>query len=207
MTEVPRPISYFSDDSLDVPDAIGRPIPEARVRIVDEEGHSLGCGEAGELWINCPGATSGYFNAVEETQAVLADGWFKTGDMATLSPEGFVRIIGRKRERILRGGYSVFPQEVERVLLSHPSVAEAAVVGVPSADLNEEVAAFVVLKPAGEATPDELIRYCEGRLAHYKFPRQLTIIDELPRGAIGKVLKSELIKKQSNARNIDGRTA
>ena len=117
-------------------------------------------------------------------------------DVATLSADGFVRIMGRKRERILRGGYSVFPQEVERVLLSHPAVAEAAVVGIPSPDLNEEVAAFVVLRPKAHASAEELSDFCEGRLARYKFPRRLTILEELPKGVTGKILKSELIRRQ-----------
>ena len=194
MTEVPRPISYSSDDPKEVADAIGRAIPGARLQVVDDEGRPLGGGEVGELWINCPSATSGYLNALEETRAVLADGWFKTGDLVTVSPEGFVQIMGRKRERILRGGYSVFPQEVERVLLAHPAIAEAAVVGVPSADLNEEVAAFVTLKPGAAAGADELSRYCQEHLAHFKFPRHIVILDELPKGAAGKVIKAELLK-------------
>jgi len=205
MTEVPRPISYFADDPTDFPDAIGRPIPQAKVRVVDDEGRALAYGEAGELWINCPGATSGYFNAPDETQAVFTGGWFRTGDIAALSQEGLVRLIGRKRERILRGGYSVFPQEVERVLLRHPAVAEAAVVGIPSPDLNEEVAAFVVLKPTAQATVEELFRFCEGHLAHYKFPRCVTIVEELPKGVIWKVLKSELMKGRSQTRDNEGR--
>jgi long-chain acyl-CoA synthetase len=194
MTEVPRPISYFADDPKDIPDAIGQAIPDARLQLVDDDGRPLGGGEVGELWINCPATTSGYLNALEETRAVLTDGWFKTGDLATVSPEGFVQIMGRKRERILRGGYSVFPQEVERVLLAHPAIAEAAVVGVPSADLNEEVAAFVTLKPGATAGADELSRYCQAHLAHFKFPRHVVIVDELPKGAAGKVIKAELLK-------------
>ena len=196
MTEVPRPISYFSDDPKEVADAIGRAIPDARLQVVDDEGRPLAGGEVGELWINCPSTTSGYLNAVEETRAVLTDGWFKTGDLASVSPEGFVQIMGRKRERILRGGYSVFPQEVERVILSHPAIAEAAVVGVPSADLNEEVAAFVTLKPGAAAGAEELSNYCQAHLAHFKFPRHFVILDELPKGAAGKVIKAELLKRQ-----------
>ena len=196
MTEVPRPISYFAGDSNDVPDAIGRAIPHASVQVVDEEGRAVGCGEVGELWINCPGATSGYLNAPEETRAVLTDGWFKTGDLASISPEGFVQIMGRKRERILRGGYSIFPQEIERVLLSHPAIAEAAVVGIPSPDLNEEVAAFVTLKPGAAAGAEELSNYCQGHMAHFKFPRRVIILEELPKGASGKVIKAELLKGQ-----------
>ena len=194
MTEVPRPISYSSDDPKEVADAIGRAIPDARLQVVDDEGRPLAGGEVGELWIDCPGTTSGYLNALEETRDVLSEGWFKTGDLVSVSPEGYVQIMGRKRERILRGGYSVFPQEVERVLLSHPAIAEAAVVGVPSPDLNEEVAAFVTLKPGAAAGADELSRYCQEHLAHFKFPRHVVIVDKLPKGAAGKVIKSELIK-------------
>jgi len=194
MTEVPRPISYFADDPKEVADAIGRAIPDTRLQVVDDEGRPLAGGEVGELWINCPGATSGYLNALEETRDVLSEGWFKTGDLASVSPEGYVQIMGRKRERILRGGYSIFPQEVERVLLAHPAIAEAAVVGVPNPDLNEEVAAFVTLKPGAAAGVDELSRYCQEHLAHFKFPRHVVIVDELPKGAAGKVIKAELIK-------------
>ena len=132
--------------------------------------------------------------AQAETAGHLEDGWFKTGDLATISPEGFVRIVGRKRERILRGGYSIFPQEVEAVLLSHPAVAETAVVGIPSADLGEEVTAFVTLKPAAGTTAEELVAYCKERLSHYKYPRQVKILKELPRGPTGKILKAELAR-------------
>jgi long-chain acyl-CoA synthetase len=112
-----------------------------------------------------------------------------------LLPGGFIRLAGRKRERILRGGYSVFPPEVETVLMSHPAVAEAAVVGVPHPDLGEEVAAFVALKPRWETAAEDITEYCKAHLAHYKYPRRVTIIPELPRGLTGKVLKTELVKR------------
>lgn len=159
-------------------------------------GRPLSSGEVGELWIKCPAATEGYLEAPEESAAVLADGWIKTGDLATISPQGYIRIAGRKRERILRGGFSVFPHEVEAALLSHPAVAEAAVVGLPHLDLGEEIAAFVTLRPTAAATPEELIGFCKAHLAHYKFPRRVTILEEIPKGATGKVLKSELMKAQ-----------
>jgi len=193
MTELFRPISYFADDPIDIPDAVGRPVPGVAIRVV-EEGKETKQGDAGELLIESPAAMDGYLGDPEETQAVLVDGWFKTGDLVTVSPEGFVRIVGRKRERILRGGYSVFPQEVEAVLLSHPAVAEAAVVGVPSPDLGEEVAAFVTLKPMARITAEELLDHCKERLARFKYPRRVDIIKELPKGATGKILKSELVK-------------
>ena len=194
-TEVPRPISFFAEDAEEFPGAIGRPVPGVEIKIVDESGRSLSEGEVGELWIKSPGAMDGYLGDAEETTAVLTDGWFKTGDLGTILPEGFVRLVGRKRERILRGGFSVFPQEVETALCSHPAVAEAAVAGIVDPDLGEEIAAFVTLKPFAQATPEELIAHCKARLAHYKYPRRVTVVKELPRGTTGKVVKSELIKQ------------
>lgn len=192
VTELFRPISYLANDPRDFPDAVGRAVPDVEIRLVDEEGRSVPPGEVGELWIQSPAAMHEYLGDPEETRAVLRNGWFKSGDLATLSPEGFVRIVGRKRERILRGGYSVFPQEVEAVLLSHPAVAEAAVTGITSPDLGEEVAAFVTLKPGAQAAAEELIAYCKEHLAHFKYPRCVTIVSELPKGPTGKVLKSAL---------------
>jgi long-chain acyl-CoA synthetase len=134
----------------------------------------------------------GYLRAPEETAAVLDDGWFKTGDLATISADGFVSIVGRKRELILRGGYSVVPAEVEATLLGHPAVAEAAVVGIAHAELGEDVAAFVTLRPGAPASPEELIAFCRARLAGYKYPRRITIVGELPKSATGKILKTKL---------------
>ena len=189
MTELFRPISYRADDPTDIPDAVGRAVPGVDIRL-DENGDA----DSRELLIRSPAAMEGYLGDPEETRAVMVDGWFKTGDLAEVSPQGYVRIVGRKRERILRGGYSIFPQEIEAVLLSHPAVAEAAVVGVSSEDLGEEVAAFVSLKPAAKITAEELLDHCKERLARYKYPRRITVVKEFPRGAAGKVLKSELAK-------------
>jgi long-chain acyl-CoA synthetase len=191
MTELFRPLSFRSDDPNDIPDAVGRAVPGVEVRpVLDEEMNRDGIGE---LWIRSPAMMDCYWDAVAETSAVIDGGWFKTGDLATLSAEGYVRIVGRKRERILRGGYSVFPQEVEAVLLSHPAIAEAAVVGVPDGDLGEEVAAFVSLKRTEKLTSEDLLAYCRGHLARYKYPRRVYIVPELPKGPTGKILKSVLV--------------
>jgi long-chain acyl-CoA synthetase len=192
MTELFRPISYLAADAVDLPDAIGRAVPGVELRIVDEAGRNLPSGDVGELLVRSPAAMDAYLNTPDETRAVLAGGWFHTGDLASVSVEGWVRITGRKRERILRGGYSVFPGEVESVLLSHPQVAEAAVVGVPHGELGEDVAAFVALRPDACATADDILAYCRDRLAAFKYPRRVTIMAALPRGATGKVLKAEL---------------
>jgi long-chain acyl-CoA synthetase len=192
MTELFRPISYLADDAADLPEAIGRPVPGVEVRVVDESGQALAAGEAGELWIRTPAAMDGYLRAEEETLAVIQDGWFKTGDLATISPEGFVSVVGRKKDLILRGGYSVVPGEVEAALLDHPAVAEAAVVGTPHAELGEDVAAFVTLRPGARADADELVAFCRGRLAAFKYPRRVSIVAELPKSPTGKVLKWRL---------------
>jgi long-chain acyl-CoA synthetase len=192
MTELFRPISYLAGDSTDVPDAIGRPVPGVEVRAVDEDGRAVPAGEVGELWIRSPAAMDGYLDDPEETRAVLEDAWFKTGDLVSIAPDGFVRIAGRKRELILRGGYSVFPVEVEAALLTHPAVAEAAVIGVADAELGEEVVAFATLHAGSSARPEQLIAHCKERLAGYKYPRRIVIVDQLPKGPTGKILKSRL---------------
>ena len=192
MTELFRPISYRADDARDLPESIGRPVPGVELRIVDDAGRPQPAGETGELWIRSPAVMEGYLEAPEETRAVLADGWFRTGDLATISSDGFVAIAGRKKELILRGGYSVVPAEVEAVLLTHPAVAEAAVVGEPHPDLGEEVVAFVTLRAGAPVDSAALIAHCRERLAGYKYPRRVTVLDALPKSATGKVLKTQL---------------
>ncbi len=167
-------------------------VPGVELRVADDAGRALAEDATGELWIRTPAAMDGYLDNPEETRAVLSDGWFRTGDLATISPEGFVTITGRKKELILRGGYSVVPGEVEAVLLTHPAVAEAAVVGVPDPDLGEEVAAYVTLRPDVETEPAALIAFCRERLAGYKYPRWVSVLAALPKSATGKVLKGQL---------------
>ena len=192
-TELFRPISYRAADPTDYPDCVGRPVPGVDVCVVDEDGRELPPGEEGELLINTPAVMDGYLGSPAETAAVLdEDGWFRTGDLARITADGYVAIVGRKRERIKRGGYSIFPAEVEAVLLTHPAVAEAAVVGIPDDALGEEVAAFVALTPGISADTDELIAWCRERLAAFKYPRRVTLLAALPRSATGKVLKARL---------------
>ena len=189
MTELFRPLSFRYADNTDLPNAVGKAVPGVEIRLDVAAANSDGIGE---LWIKSPAMMDGYLDAPDETAEVISAGWFKTGDVATISPDGYVQIVGRVRERILRGGYSVFPQEVEAVLTSHPAVAEAAVVAVPDTDLGEEVAAFVSLKPIANVTAEELLAHCRDHLARYKYPRRLCILSELPKGPTGKILKSAL---------------
>jgi long-chain acyl-CoA synthetase len=193
MTELFRPVSYLAADPTDLPDAVGRAVPGVDLRVVGGDGRALPAGAVGELWIRSPAVMDGYLNSPEETDAVIDGSWFKTGDLAILRADGYVRIEGRKRERILRGGYSVSPPEIEAVLHAHPAVAEAAVLGEPHAELGEEVVAFVALRPGVREDPRVLVAWCRERLAGFKCPRRITIVDRLPRASTGKVLKSRLL--------------
>ena len=192
MTELFRPISFSPDDPRDVPDSIGRAAPGVDLRIVDDDGGDLAVGESGELWIRSPARMIAYLNRPEETREVLDGAWFKTGDLATVSDDGFVRIVGRKKDMILRGGYTVAAGEVEAVLMTHPAIAEAAVVGVPHDELGEDIAAFVAFEPGAGAPVEDIIDYCRERMAGYKYPRHVRVRDALPRGPTGKVLKGQL---------------
>jgi len=194
MTELFRPISHLAEDPTDVPEAIGRPVPGVDVCFVDDDGQPVPGGQIGELLIKSPAAMEEYLNDPKETKAVLQDGWFKTGDLASLLPSGFVQIAGRKEERVLRGGYSIFPQEVEAVLLTHPAIAEAGVIGVPNPDLGEEIVAFVTLRSGAKTTLEELDTHCRERLAAFKYPRQITILKSFPKGPTGKIIKTRLGK-------------
>jgi long-chain acyl-CoA synthetase len=196
MTELFRPISYLADEASDFPDAIGRAVPDVELRVVDDAEEACGAGEVGELWIRSPAAMDGYLRAESETHVVMRDGWFRTGDLARISAAGFVTIVGRKKDLILRGGYSVVPGEVEAALLAHRAVAEAAVVGIPDAALGEEVAAFVTLRPGTQVGGDELVAFCRGQLAAFKYPRRVTVVRELPKSATGKVLKWQLVSRE-----------
>jgi long-chain acyl-CoA synthetase len=188
-TELFRPISYHCDDADDDPGAVGRAAPGVELRLGDD----------GELHIKTPCGLREYWNAPEATNEVLVGGWYATGDLAEISERGLVRIVGRKRERILRGGYSVFPPEVEAVLGTHHAVAEAAVVAIPHAELGEEVGAFVVVRAGTSATSDELIAFCRERLAAYKYPRRIAFVDALPRTPTGKVQRAKLVMKPDGA--------
>ncbi len=192
MTELFRPISYRAADPADRPDSIGRAVPDVALRVVDEDEVPLAAGETGELWIKSPARMSGYFGRPAETEEVLAGDWFRTGDLAILSEDGYVRIVGRKKDMIIRGGYTVAAGEVEAMLLSHPAIADAAVIGVADADLGEEIAAFVTVKPDTDPSAEEIISFCRARMAGYKYPRHVRFASDLPKGPAGKVIKAGL---------------
>jgi long-chain acyl-CoA synthetase len=135
----------------------------------------------------------GYWRRADATAAAIdADGWFKTGDIARVDEDGYFFIVDRKKDLVIRGGYNVYPREIEEVFYEHPDVREAAVIGIPHDDLGEEVAAAIALKAGAHSTPGELREFVKQRVAAYKYPRQVWLVDELPKGPTGKILKREI---------------
>ncbi|EGL83040.1 AMP-dependent synthetase and ligase [Caldalkalibacillus thermarum TA2.A1] len=185
---------------LQKPGSIGIPLPNTDAKIVDMATgeQELPPGEVGELIIKGPQVMKGYWNMPEETAHTLRNGWLYTGDLAKMDEDGFFYIVGRKKELILAGGYNVYPVEVEDVIYSHPAVLEAAVIGVPDAYRGETVKAVVVLREGATLETEELIAYCRERLANYKVPRLVEFRSELPKSAVGKILKRKLKEEQSN---------
>ncbi|NKB21997.1 MAG: AMP-binding protein [Alphaproteobacteria bacterium] len=192
MSELFRPVCYSPVDSAETPQSIGHAAKGVSLKIVDEDGNSLEGEQTGELWIKSDSCMTEYLDRPEDTAAVMEDGWFKTGDLATISLEGLVSIVGRKKEVILRGGYTVAAGEVETVLNAHPDVSEAAVISVPDRDLGEEICAFVVLKSEAHCSEQEIIDFCKSQMAAYKYPRIVSFVPDLPKGATGKVDKAKL---------------
>jgi long-chain acyl-CoA synthetase len=188
------PVASFNQlDRPKKPGSIGLPIEDVEFRLVDDAGrHVTEPGVPGEIWIFGPNVMKGYYNKPEANAAAIDRGWFKTGDVATRDEDGFYFIVDRKKDMIIRGGFNVYPREVEEVLYGHPAVAEAAVVGVPHERHGEEIKAVIALKPGHHATAEDIIEHCKQSLAAYKYPRVVELRDALPKGATGKILKRVL---------------
>jgi long-chain acyl-CoA synthetase len=174
--------------------SIGKPIWGVEVRIVDDTGAVLppGPDHVGEILVRGHNVMKGYHGRPEETAEALRGGWLHTGDLGHRDDDGYFFVVDRKKDLVIRGGYNVYPREVEEALHTHPAVAEAAVVGRPDDRLGEEVVAVVSLTPGARATPEDLATHCRQQLAAYKYPREIRIVDELPKGPTGKILKKEL---------------
>jgi fatty-acyl-CoA synthase len=179
----------------------GRPYPHVDVALRDLESGALLDGPAtGELLVRGPNVFAGYWRDPEATAAVFVDGWLLTGDIAERDSEGYYRIAGRLKDVVISGGENVYPAEIEDVLHAHPGIAEAAVIGIPDERWGEVCVAFAALRPGVEASPDELLDWCGGRLARFKVPRAVYIVHALPRSGVGKVLKGELRATWEGAR-------
>src|SRR3954451_24632653 len=187
------PVASFNHPGRErKPGSIGTPIAGVEMKLVDDDGAEVAQGGVGEIVIRGHNVMKGYWNRPDATAAVMRDGWFASGDMATVDSDGYFFIVDRKKDMIIRGGYNVYPREIEEVLYEHPAVSEAAVVGVPDDSLGEEVAAVVVLKTSAEASADEIRAYVKERVAAYKYPRKIWFSDALPKGPTGKILKREI---------------
>jgi long-chain acyl-CoA synthetase len=174
------------------PGSIGTPVKGVEMKVVDDDGQEIQQGEVGEIVIRGHNVMKGYWNREDATAETIVDGWLHTGDMATVDEDGYFFIVDRKKDMIIRGGYNVYPREIEEVLYEHPAVREAAVVGVPHDELGEEVGAAVALKDGEEASPEQLRDFVKEQVAAYKYPREIWFVDELPKGPTGKILKREI---------------
>jgi long-chain acyl-CoA synthetase len=174
--------------------SVGLPLPDVGVKIFDDHGRELPPGQVGEIVVRGPNVMQGYYNQPEETAATLRDGWLHTGDMGRKDDDGYIYIVDRRKEMLLVRGMNVYPREIEEVLYQFPNVREAAVVAKVDEKRGEVPIAFV--SPANGATlePNEILRFCRDRLADYKLPREIRVVDALPRTATGKIAKLELKK-------------
>jgi acyl-CoA synthetase (AMP-forming)/AMP-acid ligase II len=181
------------DETADVVDSVGRAALDVELRVVDDAGEDVPAGSVGELFIRGYNVMRGYWDDPEQTaETITTDGWLRTGDMAILDERGFLRIVDRKKDVVVVGGFNVYPAEVERILSAHPDMAEIAVVGVPDDRMGEVPIAFVVPRPGAVLTAQGFITWATDRIANFKVPRRVIIVDALPRNASMKVLKNEL---------------
>jgi long-chain acyl-CoA synthetase len=174
--------------------SIGKPLWGVTMRVASAADQPLPPGRehVGEILVRGHNVMKGYLGQPEATAATLRGGWLHTGDLGYMDPDGFYFIVDRAKDLVIRGGYNVYPREIEEVLYAHPSVLEAAVIGKPDERLGEEVVAVVVRREGSSVSADEIIAYCRERLAAYKYPREIRFMDELPKGPSGKILKSAL---------------
>jgi long-chain acyl-CoA synthetase len=190
------PVASFNDPANpSKPGSIGRPIRDVAMKLVDEDGNDIATDDhetVGEIAIKGPNVMKGYWNRPDATAEVMRGQWFLSGDLARRDEDGYYFIVDRKKEMIIRGGYNVYPREIEEVIYEHPAVMEAAVIGVPDETHGEEVAAAVACKPGESVTADQLQAFIKERVAAYKYPRHIWFLDALPKTATGKILKREI---------------
>jgi long-chain acyl-CoA synthetase len=198
LSETSPVASFNHPGQVRKPGSIGTPVEGVEMRVVDADGHPLPAGEVGEIAIRGHNIMKGYWGQPEATAEVMrgvgepGGGWFLTGDLAQVDDDGYFFIVDRKKDLIIRGGYNVYPREIEEVLHEHPAVAEVAVIGIPHDELGEDVGAAVVLKPGTTATPADLRAFARDRVAAYKYPRHVWLLPELPKGPTGKILRREV---------------
>jgi long-chain acyl-CoA synthetase len=189
------PVATFSDPERDPrPGSIGVPIWGVELKLVDHDWNTVeGADEVGEIAVRGHNVMKGYYNRPDATAEVMNNGWFRTGDLARRDEDGFYYVVDRAKDMIIRGGFNIYPREVEEVLMTHEGVSLAAVVGVPHERHGEEVKAFVIKNPGSDLTEDQLIAWSKEQMAGYKYPRLVEFVPALPMTATGKILKRELV--------------
>jgi len=192
LSETSPVASFNHPDKVRKPGSIGTPIEGVEMRVVGDDGAELPRGEIGEIVIRGHNVMKGYWGNPDATAQAIRQGWFHTGDLARIDEDGYFYIVDRKKDLIIRGGYNVYPREIEEVLYEHPDVAEAAVIGIPHDELGEDIGAAVKLKPGTTAAPADLRAFVRERVAAYKYPRQVWIVADLPKGPTGKILRREV---------------
>ncbi|MGD9829317.1 MAG: long-chain fatty acid--CoA ligase [Hyphomicrobiaceae bacterium] len=192
LSEVSPVATFNHPDRTRRPGTVGQAIAGTEVRVVDLDGRPLPAGAEGEVEIRGHNVMKGYYRRPEATADVMRDGWFRTGDIGRMTEDGYLAIVDRLKDMVIRGGYNVYPREVEEVLMQHPAVAMVAVIGVPHATLGEEIVAYVVAKPGAAIDGDEVVAFARERLAAFKYPRRVEIVPSLPLNATGKILKRAL---------------
>jgi acyl-CoA synthetase (AMP-forming)/AMP-acid ligase II len=177
------------------PGSVGKPLPPAEIRVVGEDGEELPPDEVGEIVIKPAHSPRFYYKDPDATAELFRGDWLHTGDLGKFDEDGYLYVVGRSKDVIIRGGYNIYASDVEAALYTHPDVQEAAVIGKPHTVLGEDIAAYVVLREGASVTSDELIAHCKDCLADYKVPRSVEIREDLPRNATGKVLKRALVEE------------
>jgi long-chain acyl-CoA synthetase len=192
LSETSPAVSFNHPGAERKPGSIGTPVEGVQMRLVDENGAQVAQGMPGEIQVKGPNVMKGYWNLPDATAAAIADGWFSTGDIARIDDDGYYYVVDRKKDLIIRGGYNVYPREIEEVLHEHPAVAQVVVIGIPHDTLGEEIGAAVVLKSGATVDPEELRAFAKQRVAAYKYPRRLWLVDSLPTGPTGKLLRRDV---------------
>ena len=188
------PVASFNHPGRErKPGSIGTPIRGVQMRVMDNSDREVPQGEVGEIVIRGPNLMTGYWRRPDATAEAIREGWFHTGDLARVDEDGYFYIVDRKKDMIIRGGYNVYPREIEEVLYEHPAIAEAAVIGLPHPALGEEVAAAVALKPGATVSAEELRDFVKAQVAAYKYPRHVWIVEVLPKGPTGKIQKRDIV--------------
>jgi long-chain acyl-CoA synthetase len=204
LSETSPVASFNHPDKPRKPGSIGTPVEGVEMRLVSDSGAPIPAGEVGEIAIRGHNVMKGYWGKSEATAQAIPDGWFRTGDLARVDADGYYYIVDRKKEMIIRGGYNVYPREIEDALYEHPAVAEVAVIGLPHTELGEEVAAAVALKPGASATAAELQQFVRERVAAYKYPRRVWLVPSLPKGPTGKILRREVRPPEDGDAEVRG---